>query len=605
VTTLASLTITDLFTPAPSGVGGSPSLPPVSGSWLATLLSIATMVQLPTTSWQAGEPERTILALDAVSLAQVDANVSVIAQGGFLDFAASGTVTYVNVDGVGVVQAVTPDPSDPAENPTGAPGWLDLLGQSVYNATRLSATYATVSVALVNTSNSAAGPYVSGTYHLANTRTKATYSNVGSLTIPSSIIAGTGGVVVGVTIGASQTTIQTQTAHGLSAGATVYLNGIQGVSGLNGNFALLTSVTATTLTVPLGSSGAWTSAGTVYACTVAPMIADVIGTFANAAPGDITTTVTQANGVGCFNLLAGSAANWESNVNYAARCRLKLATISPNGPSDAYVYFALSAQALLAAETPSIALTNGPVIAAIAYSNPQTGVVNTVVASSTPASNILGQPVTPGCVQLPVTGATNTSPIRITTAAPHGLLTGNAVTIQGVIGNTNANTTALITVLSINSFSLNGVNGNGAYASGGVVDGGDLGQIDNLLQLKCVPDNTTEIALSALAFPVAISATVVVPQVFAAAYRLQVNAALQAYLASLPIGGAIVNSVGIVSFAEVDAALSAIGITVLGGTSYVRTITGLTLNGLTTDLPTPTPQSQCLLGTVSVTVVGV
>lgn len=65
-----------------------------------------------------------------------------------------------------------------------------------------------------------------------------------------------------------------------------------------------------------------------------------------------------------------------------------------------------------------------------------------------------------------VTGATNASPIVITSAG-HGLTTGTRVTITGVVGNTAANGTFVITNLSANTFSLDGSTGNGAYVSGG------------------------------------------------------------------------------------------------------------------------------------------
>ena len=78
-----SLTVDELFSPAPSGVGPFGNVPgvPPQGTWLAIQLQIATTVQLPTTSWQSGAPERTILAIEAVSFSQSDANISVIAQG--------------------------------------------------------------------------------------------------------------------------------------------------------------------------------------------------------------------------------------------------------------------------------------------------------------------------------------------------------------------------------------------------------------------------------------------------------------------------------------------------------------------------------------------
>ncbi len=69
-----------------------------------------------------------------------------------------------------------------------------------------------------------------------------------------------------------------------------------------------------------------------------------------------------------------------------------------------------------------------------------------------------------------LTGATNTTPIVVATAVPHGLVTGQTnVTIAGVVGNTAANGTWTITVVDSTHFSLNTSVGNGAYVSGGSV----------------------------------------------------------------------------------------------------------------------------------------
>lgn len=71
-----------------------------------------------------------------------------------------------------------------------------------------------------------------------------------------------------------------------------------------------------------------------------------------------------------------------------------------------------------------------------------------------------------------VTGATNASPIVVTTDTPHGLSTGAILYIRGVLGNTAANQeTPNITVISPTTFSINGSTGNGAYTSGGFVVG--------------------------------------------------------------------------------------------------------------------------------------
>jgi hypothetical protein len=65
-----------------------------------------------------------------------------------------------------------------------------------------------------------------------------------------------------------------------------------------------------------------------------------------------------------------------------------------------------------------------------------------------------------------ITGATNAAPIVITSAA-HGLVTQKRVAIYQVAGNTAANFSWRVTVLTADTFSLDGSTGNGAYAGGG------------------------------------------------------------------------------------------------------------------------------------------
>lgn len=65
-----------------------------------------------------------------------------------------------------------------------------------------------------------------------------------------------------------------------------------------------------------------------------------------------------------------------------------------------------------------------------------------------------------------LTAASNASPIVITSTA-HGLTTGARVTITGVVGNTAANGTFVITKVTADTFSLDGSSGNGEYTSGG------------------------------------------------------------------------------------------------------------------------------------------
>jgi hypothetical protein len=62
-----------------------------------------------------------------------------------------------------------------------------------------------------------------------------------------------------------------------------------------------------------------------------------------------------------------------------------------------------------------------------------------------------------------VSAATNASPITVTSAAVHGLTSGERVVISGGTGNTAVNGTWTVTVVSATTFSLNGSTGNGTY----------------------------------------------------------------------------------------------------------------------------------------------
>lgn len=66
-----------------------------------------------------------------------------------------------------------------------------------------------------------------------------------------------------------------------------------------------------------------------------------------------------------------------------------------------------------------------------------------------------------------ITDATNAAPIVLTSNGAHELVTGDRAHVFGVGGNTAANGTRTITVLSPTTYSLNGSTGNGAYTSGG------------------------------------------------------------------------------------------------------------------------------------------
>ncbi len=73
-----------------------------------------------------------------------------------------------------------------------------------------------------------------------------------------------------------------------------------------------------------------------------------------------------------------------------------------------------------------------------------------------------------GCAEVAkaITGATNATPIQITSAG-HGYVAGDIVAIAGVTGNTAANGSWSIGTITANTFTLTGSAGNGAYVNGG------------------------------------------------------------------------------------------------------------------------------------------
>jgi hypothetical protein len=88
-------------------------------------------------------------------------------------------------------------------------------------------------------------------------------------------------------------------------------------------------------------------------------------------------------------------------------------------------------------------------------------------AALSPTWVLMDLPSTPTATDLIVTGATNASPIVITTSVVHGLSSGNFVQVRDVGGNTAANGIFGITVMDTTTFSLRLTTGNGAYTSGG------------------------------------------------------------------------------------------------------------------------------------------
>ena len=563
--------------------------PATAQQWLASFLSNAATVGLSTTAWQSGGVARTILALLSNMMSGEDALVSIAAQGGFLDFAATGTVTFTGPTGQSVTQYVTPDPSIPAQWPTPGvqplPGWLDFLADSTFNVQRILAQACTGNLTFANTSGTPSSAYGPLNYHVADTN-GFTYSNAASLTIAASTVIGT---TITAATNANPIQITTSTAHGLATGAVVFVAGVLGNTAANGFWvANVTGANTFQLNNSIGN-GAYTSGGKVYTTQNAQFAADLLPPIGpiNTGAGLIAQPVTTLIGVSCSNLGTFVGQNVESNTRVASRCRLKVQSLSPNGPAGAYAFFALSAAQLLTGqilggvqEASAQTLMSQTVTQATVAVNTTNGIVTATVA------NAIGAVL--GATGLQVTGATNATPIVLTVSSTAALSSGMNCKVSGVQGNTSANGYWTLTVVDGTHISLNGSAGNATYVSGGVVEGGDLGLVDSVIQANCVPDGVTAITQSAIAQNVVLAATVYVPASQAAAAVSAVSSALAAYFAAIPIGGFVsgVPTPNSIPFNEVLGVIE-------GAASYIRSAT-LTLNGTTNDVAMA-PQNVAVL----------
>jgi hypothetical protein len=296
---------------------------------------------------------------------------------------------------------------------------------------------------------------------------------------------------------ASPVIITTAQPPGLQSGAQVSISGALGNTAANGTFTI--AVTGLTSFALNGSSGNgnWTSGGvitvTAYdAATIQTIIVNALstatGTTANVVtpillktgilpldantiallvaqtspidatkfPGLVQGFTVVAKAAALFTALKPTETEFAFVVQNAATFNWLDPSASPLAPTNVspYAQFEALLRALKLdqrqpARTPKLFDILGE------WLPPNTLPPDVATAIAGPAIN--------------VTGASNTSPIVITTASAHGLQSGMQVTLSGVLGNTAANGTFTITVTSLNTFSLNGTTGNGTWTSGGTV----------------------------------------------------------------------------------------------------------------------------------------
>lgn len=383
-------------------------------------LQIADVLGLKTTSWEQGDPTRTNYAVVANLLSLADVDISLLAQGGFLDYAANGSITYTDpVSGAEITVYVTPDPANPSQNPTGALGILDVLAFNVYDVLRTLASKAGGTLAIANTSASTYGPFEPEGYHVAQPAAvgSPTYSNTATISIVPSATAGAG--ISGAT-NATPIAI-TDVGHGRATGDLVFIQGVLGNTAANG-WWVITKTGADTFTLNSSvGNGAYTGGGLVYVPQTAPFTADVAGTASNAArAGVVTQPVTSLIGVSVWNTGAWIGANTETNAQVVVKCRLKLQSLSPNGSKGAYEYFALQSQVYAQLLTPPETLTS-PITRAKVVPDKTTGTVTVTVANgggevSGPDVQVVDDVIEAYCVPEAVTAIVQSAAQRLVPA---------------------------------------------------------------------------------------------------------------------------------------------------------------------------------------------
>lgn len=254
--------------------------------------------------------------------------------------------------------------------------------------------------------------------------------------------------------GTSPITITTGTAP--PTGSKVTINGIEGNTAANGTWTVTnTGATTFTLNGSTGkSSGTYTSGGTWICDNCAPPypITRTAYNGWNQYKLVYATPTQQANGLP----VAGNSAigNTPPPADGADLSDLQIPlfdAVPPLGNQVTYNFLPLSGPPFPVTENFPYRCTQtppwSPVNARGTYSSPTYPIHHSI------------------CSAFDITGATNASPIVITsTFAPP---TGTKMTITGITGNTKANGTWTVTNITPTTFSLDGTTGNATYISGG------------------------------------------------------------------------------------------------------------------------------------------
>lgn len=164
-----------------------------------------------------------------------------------------------------------------------------------------------------------------------------------------------------------------------------------------------------------------------------------VGSDSSAGAGQIDTMVTSLTGVSVTNATALVGTDPESDATLRLRCKEKLGALSPNGPSDAYAYFARSATK---ADGTSAGVTRVRVIpdgtgTVAVYVATATGAVTGTIGDTTTALGAVDASIQDNVVPLCVTAnvaSVTTVPTNVT----------YQIWVRSTIGMTNAQVQAAI-----------------------------------------------------------------------------------------------------------------------------------------------------------------
>ena len=253
--------------------------------------------------------------------------------------------------------------------------------------------------------------------------------------------------------------ITTSTTHGLNTGNPVSVSGVLGNTAANGQWLITVTGTTTFSLDDSVGNGAYTSGGTLWeADPDAYMQGYGIFSF-----DDYDGGTWRNNDIGIMlGLLDGGAGAYDMAI-VVTTDDPDGAVTAGGGYVDIDLYYALGYTETLGNDI-TVDGTEQTIYHTITDAPP--GILTSISWHMRTGLDYGGLPVVD---DLTITGASNETPITITTSEPHGLANNQLVTIADVEGNTAANGQWQVILKTSSNFWLRDSVGNGAYTTGGTV----------------------------------------------------------------------------------------------------------------------------------------